>query len=85
MYHTLIIELTQIHLQKNEKIQYFIIRFRHTLQKILKDKQSNDLVIFGCFNNVMPTNLKYAIKYFGITTLDEAMEKSYEMDENMLG
>ena len=30
-YHTLIIEFMHIHLQKNEKMQNFIAKFRHTL------------------------------------------------------
>ena len=41
-------------------------------------------MIFGCFNNVIPANVKYAIKASSITTLDEAMENAYEMEENML-
>ena len=32
----------------------------------------------------MPTNVKYEIKAFVISTLDEEMEKVYEMEENML-
>jgi hypothetical protein len=32
----------------------------------------------------MLANVKYAIKDVGITTLDEEMEKSYVMEENML-
>lgn len=71
-------EFTQIHLKKNEKIQYLILRFTHTLQRIPKDKKPNQLVIFCCFNNAMPTNVKYEIKAFGITTLEESMVKSYE-------
>jgi hypothetical protein len=54
------------------------------LQNILEDKQPNDPLIFGCFNNSMPVNVKYVIKVSGITTLDEAMGKAYEMEENML-
>ena len=83
-YHTLLVEFMQIHLQKNEKIYDFIIRFRYMLQKIPKDKQPNHLVSFGCFNNAMPTNVKYAIKASSITTLGEVMDKSYEREENIL-
>ena len=54
------------------------------IQAIPKDKCPNQLVIIGCFNNAMQTNVKYTIKSFGITTLEEAMEKTYEMEENML-
>ena len=32
----------------------------------------------------MPSNVKHAIKGFGIMTLEEAMVKEYEMEENML-
>ena len=43
------------------------------LRKIIEDKQPNEPMIFGCFNNAMPTNVRYAIKVAGITSLDEAM------------
>lgn len=32
----------------------------------------------------MSANVKYAINVSNITTLEEAMEKDYEMEENML-
>lgn len=54
------------------------------LQKILKDKYPNELLTFGCFNNVMPTNVIYVIKASSITTLDDGMEKENVMEENML-
>ena len=41
-------------------------------------------MIFGCFNNAMPTDVRYVIKSYGITTLDEVMDKSYELEENIL-
>lgn len=76
---------TQIYLKKNKKNQDFIIRFKHTLQRIPKDKRPNQPVNFGCFNNAMLANVKYTIKASRITTLEEAMVKAYEMEENMLG
>ena len=44
----------------------------------------NDLVILGCYNNAMPLNVKYAINATNIDTLEEAMEKAFEMEDNMI-
>ena len=44
----------------------------------------NDPVILGCFKNVMPANVKYAIKATNIDTLEEAKEKYFEREDNMI-
>ena len=44
----------------------------------------NDPVILGCYKNSMPPNVKYAIKAANIDILEEAMEKAFEMEDNMI-
>jgi hypothetical protein len=68
-------------LRKNERIQDFILRFNKTLSRIPEDKTPNDLVILGCYKNVMPPNVKYAIRTSQMDTLEEAMIKATEMEE----
>lgn len=80
----LVTKFMQIHLQNREKFHDFIIKFKYTLQKIPQEKHPNQSMIFCCFNNSMLDNVKYLIKYSRITTLEEAMEKAYEMEENMI-
>ena len=48
-----------------------------------EDKQPNERVIFGCFHNVVLDNVRYAIKDFEKPDLDEEIEKSYDMVENI--
>ena len=83
-YYTLLTDFTQIHLEKNEKIRDFNLRFHKTLTQIPEDMRPNDLVILGCYKNVMPPNVKYAIKATNIDTSEEAMEKHFEMEDNMI-
>lgn len=81
--HTLLIEFTQIHLLKNEKIQDFNLILKQTLHRIFEDERPNQPV-FGCFKNTMPSNVKYEIKASRISILEEAIMKAYEMEESML-
>jgi hypothetical protein len=83
-YHTLLTNFTQIGLRKNERIRYFNLRFNKTLSKIPEDKIPNDPVILGCYKNVMPPNVKYAIRTSQMDTLEEAMIKATEMEEIMI-
>jgi hypothetical protein len=83
-YHTLLTHFTQIGLRENERIQDFNIRFNKTLSKIPKDKISNDPVIIGFYKNVIPPNVKYAIRTSHMDTLEEAMTKATEMEEIMI-
>jgi hypothetical protein len=41
-YHTLLTDFTWIGMRKNERIQYFNLRFNKTLSRILEDKRPND-------------------------------------------
>jgi hypothetical protein len=68
-YHTLLTDLTQIGLRKNERIQDFNLRFNKTLSKIPKDKRPNDLAILVFYKNVIPPNVKYAIGTSHMDTL----------------
>lgn len=83
-YYTLFTYFTQIHLEKNEKLQDFNLRFHKTLTWILENMRPNDPIILGCYKNAMPTNVKYGIKTANIDTLEEAMDKVFEMEDNML-
>jgi hypothetical protein len=83
-YHTLLTDFTQIGLRKNERIRDFNLRFNKTLSKIPEDKIPNDPVILSCYKNVMPPNVKYAIRTSQMDTLEEAMIKSTEMEEIMI-
>jgi hypothetical protein len=74
-YHTLLTHFTQIHLQKGERIRYFNLRFFKTLNQIPDKQCPNSLVIFGCYKNVMPSNVNYAIRVAQINTLNEAIQK----------
>jgi hypothetical protein len=49
-------------LRKNERIRDFNLRFNKTLSKIPEDKIPNDPMILGCYKNVIPPNVKYAIR-----------------------
>jgi hypothetical protein len=79
-YHTLITNFNQIGLRKNERIPYFNLRFNKTLSKIPKDKIPNELVILGCYKNVMSPNVKYSIRTSHMDTLEEAMIKAIEIE-----
>jgi hypothetical protein len=79
-YHTLPTDFTQIGLRKNERIQYFNLRFNKTLSRILEDKIPNDSVILSCYKNAMPPNVKYAIRTSQMDTLEETMTKVTEME-----
>lgn len=46
--------------------------------------RQNDPIILGCYKNVMLPNVKYSIKTSNIDTFEEAMEKSFEMGDNMI-
>jgi hypothetical protein len=70
-YHTLLTNFTQICLKKDERIQYFNLRFNKTLNKIPEDKRPNDPVILGCYKNVMPPNVKFSIRTSQIDNLEE--------------
>lgn len=83
-YYTLLTDFTQIHLEKNEKLRDFNLRFHKTLTRTPEDMRPNDPVILGCYKNVMPPNVKYAIKVANIDTLEEALEKAFEMEDNMI-
>jgi hypothetical protein len=74
-YHTLLTQFTQIHLKKGERIQDFNLQFHKALNQIPEDQRPNDPVILGCYKNVMPTNVKYAIRDDQINNLDGAMHK----------
>jgi hypothetical protein len=63
-YHTLLTQFTQIHLEKNERIKDFNLCFFKILQQIPKEKCPNEPVIFGCYKNAMPSNVKYVVKYY---------------------
>jgi hypothetical protein len=67
-------------LRKNERIQDFNIRFNKTLSNIPEDKRPNDPFVLGCYKNVMPPNVKYAIRTSQMDTLEEAMTKFTEME-----
>jgi hypothetical protein len=62
----------------------FNLRFNKTLSNIPEDKRPNDLVILGCYKNVIPSNVKYAIRTSQMDTLEEAMIKATEMEESMI-
>ena len=53
--------------------------FHTTLTRIPEYMRPNDPVILGCYKNAMPPNVKYAIKTTNINTLEEVMEKDFEM------
>jgi hypothetical protein len=75
-YHTLLTQFTQIHLKKGERIKDFNLIFFKTLNQIPEEKQPNAPVIFGCYKNVMPSNVNYAIRSSGINDLDESIHKA---------
>ena len=79
-YYTLLSEFTQVHLQKNEKVQDFDFRFHQTLHRIPKDERPNQPFIFNYFKIDMSANVRYAIKAFNTTALEEAIIKAYEME-----
>jgi hypothetical protein len=54
------------------------------LSKIPEDKRPNDPVVLSCYNNAIPSNVKYAIITSQMDTLEEAMAKSTEMEEIMI-
>ena len=83
-YHTLLTDFTQIGLRKNERIRDFNLRFNETLSRIPEDKRPNDPIILGCYKNVIPPIVKYAIRTSQMDTLEEAMNKSTEMEEIMI-
>lgn len=83
-YHTLLTNFTQIQLKKNEKIQDFHCRFFRILYQMPNKECLNQPVIFGCLKNAMSMNGKYAIRVSNIATLEEAMAKSFQMEENIL-
>jgi hypothetical protein len=73
-YHTLITQFTQINLQKGERIKYFNSHFFKTLNQIPNGKHSMP-VIFGCYNNAIPSNTNCEIRVEKINTLDEAFKR----------
>ena len=79
-FHSLLTNFTQIGLRKNERIQYFNLRFNKNLNKIPEDKIPNDPMILGCYKNVMPPNVKYAIRTSHMDTLKEYIIKATEME-----
>jgi hypothetical protein len=50
------------------------------LSRIPEDKIPNDPIILGCYKNAMRLNVKYAIRTSQMDTLEEAMNKSIEME-----
>jgi hypothetical protein len=54
------------------------------LNQFPEGKFPNDPVIFGCYNNDMPSNVNYAIRSSQINDLNEAIQKETEMEEYML-
>jgi hypothetical protein len=83
-YHTLLTDFTQIGLRKNERICDFNLKFNKTLSKILEDKIPNDPVVLSCYKNVIPSNVKYALRTSQMDTLEETMTKATEMEEIMI-
>jgi hypothetical protein len=84
-YHTLLTDFTHIGLRKNERIRYFNLKFNKTLSRIPEDKIPNDPAILSCYKNAMPLNVKYSIRTSQMDTLEEAMTKSTDMEEIMIG
>jgi hypothetical protein len=71
-------------LRKNERIRDFNLRFNKTLSNIPEDKIPNDPDILGCYNILMPPNVKYFIRTSHMDTLEEEMTKATEMEEIMI-
>jgi hypothetical protein len=40
-------------------------------------------MILRCYNNSIPSNVNYALESTRINTLEQAMRKAYEMEEDM--
>jgi hypothetical protein len=54
------------------------------LNKIPQEQNPNDLVILGCYKNVIHSNVKFTIRASQIENLRETMEKATKMEEIML-
>jgi hypothetical protein len=68
-------------LRKNKRIRYFNLKFNKTLSRIPEGKIPNDPVIFGCYKNAMPPNVKYSIRTSQMYTSEEEMTKATDMKE----
>jgi hypothetical protein len=83
-YHTILTQITQIHLKKGEIIEDFNFRFFKTLNQIPESQRPNNLVIFKCYKIAMPSNVNYAIRASQINDLNETIQKETKMEEYML-
>jgi hypothetical protein len=83
-YHTLLTQFTQIPLKKGERIKDFNLQFFNTLNQIPEVQCPNDPIIFGYYNNYIPSNVNYAIRASQKNDLNEAIQKATKMEKYML-
>jgi hypothetical protein len=72
--YSLFLKLVETRMNKEETIKDFSFRFMKVLHEIPQEMFPNDVIIFSCYENALPTNLRFLLKQEGKHSWKELMQ-----------
>jgi hypothetical protein len=63
--YTIFLKLVKIQMNEQETVKDFTFRFMNILHEIPQEIFPNDVIIFSCYENSLPVNLRFLLKQEG--------------------
>jgi hypothetical protein len=82
--YSLFLKLVEIGMNKEETIKDFSFRFMKVLHEIPQEMFPNDVIIFSCYENSLPTNLRFLLRQEGKHSWKELMQRAQLIERFVL-
>jgi len=60
--YSLFLKLVKIQMNEQKRVKDFTFRFMKVLHEIPQEIFPNDVIIFSCYENALPVNLRFLLK-----------------------
>jgi hypothetical protein len=81
--YSLFLKLVEIQMNEQETVKDFTFRFMKVLHEIPQEIFPNDVIIFSCYENALPVNLRFLLKQEGKCSWKELMQRAQVIERNI--